>query len=127
MNWVLKWAFNTAALFVATWLLAGIDYGDDWWTLFLAGAVFTLVNAIVKPVLAILSIPFIIVTLGIFYFLLNVLMLYMTDWVVPGFEVETFWWGALGAIIMSLVNGILNMMFGDPLHRDRGDGVLVVD
>lgn len=127
MSWILKWVFNTAALFVAAWLLSGIDYGDDWWTLLLAGAVFTLVNAFVKPVLTILSIPFIIVTLGLFYFLLNVLMLYVTDWVVPGFEIETFWWAALGAIIMSIVNGMLNLMFGDPLHRDRGDGVLVVE
>lgn len=127
MSWILKWVFNTAALFVAAWLLSGIDYGDDWWTLLLAGAVFTLVNAFVKPVLTILSIPFIIVTLGLFYFLLNVLMLYVTDWVVPGFEIETFWWAALGAIIMSIVNGTLNLMFGDPLHRDRGDGVLVVE
>ena len=68
---------------------------------------FTVVNAWVKPILAFLSIPFIVVTLGLFYFLINVLMLYVTDWVVPDFEIETFWWGVLAAIIVSVVNGLL--------------------
>ncbi len=126
MPWLVKWVFNTLALFVAAWLLSGIDYGDSWWTLFFAGAVFTLVNAFIKPILTILSIPFIVITLGLFYFLLNILMLYITDWLVPQFEISTFWWAALGAIIMSLVNGILNMFFGDPLKR-RGDGALIVE
>jgi putative membrane protein len=109
-----RWAFNVAALFVAAWLLSGISYGDSWWSLLIAGIVFTVVNAFVKPILAILSIPFIIVTLGIFYFLINVLMLYITDWIVNDFEIKTFWWAVLGAIIVSIVNGILHMLFGDP-------------
>ena len=50
----------------------GLSYGSDWWALLVAGLVFTIVNFFVKPVLAILSIPFIIVTFGIFYFLINV-------------------------------------------------------
>ena len=59
----------------------------------IAAAVFTVINATVKPIVAVLSIPFIVVTLGLFYFLINVLMLYVTDWVVPAFEIRTFWWG----------------------------------
>ncbi len=68
--------------------------------------------------LAILSIPFIIVTLGLFYFLINVLMLYVTSWVVPDFEIKTFWWGVLAAIIVSIVNGLLSMLLPDD-DRDR--------
>jgi putative membrane protein len=108
------WLFNTVALFVATWLLSGLSYGSDWWALLIAGLVFTIVNFFVKPVLAILSIPFIIVTFGIFYFLINVFMLYLTHWIVPQFTIATFWWAALAAIIISAVNGILHMFFGDP-------------
>jgi putative membrane protein len=115
-----RWAFNVAALFVAAWLLSGISYGDSWWSLLVAAIVFTVVNAFVKPILAILSIPFIIVTLGIFYFLINVLMLYITDWLVNDFEIKTFWWAVLGAIIVSIVNGILHMIFGDPGEQRRG-------
>jgi putative membrane protein len=114
-----RWAFNVAALFVAAWILPGISYGNDWWSLLIAAIVFTLANAFVKPVLAVLSIPFIVVTLGIFYFLINVLMLYLTDWIVSDFQIDTFWWAVLGAIIVSLVNGILHMIFGDPTERRR--------
>ena len=114
-----RWAFNAAALFVAAWILSGVSYGDSWWSLLIAAVVFTVVNAFIKPVLAILSIPFIVVTLGIFYFLLNILMLYITDWIVGDFEIKTFWWGALAAIIVSVVNGILHMIFGDPTEQQR--------
>ena len=114
-----RWAFNVAALFVAAWVLSGVSYGDSWWTLLIAAVVFTLANAFVKPVLAVVSIPFIVVTLGIFYFLINVLMLYVTDWVVGDFEIKTFWWGVLAAIIVSVVNGILHMIFGDPTEQQR--------
>ncbi|MGO9249507.1 MAG: phage holin family protein [Solirubrobacteraceae bacterium] len=111
------WVFNTVALFVATWLLSGLSYGSDWWALLVAGLVFTIVNFFVKPVLAILSIPFIIVTFGIFYFLINVLMLYLTHWIVPQFTIASFWWAALAAIIVSAVNGVLRMFFGNPREQ----------
>jgi putative membrane protein len=96
-----------------------VTYGNEWWTLFIAAAVFTVVNAWIKPVVAFLSIPFIVVTLGLFYFLINVLMLYVTDWVVPDFEIRTFWWGVLAAIIVSLVNGLLHPLLPDPRERRR--------
>lgn len=109
--WLLiRWVSNAVALFVAAWLLKGVNYGDQWWTLLIAAAVFTLVNFAVKPILTVLSIPFIVVTLGLFYFLLNVLMLYLTDWLVPEFEIDTFWWGALAAIIVSVVNGVMHRL-----------------
>jgi putative membrane protein len=108
------WMFNTIALFVATWLLAGLSYGKAGWELLLAALVFTLVNFAVKPVLAVLSIPFIVVTLGLFYFLINILMLYLTSWIVPQFTIDTFWWGVLAAIIVSAVNGLLHAAFGKP-------------
>jgi putative membrane protein len=110
----IAWLFNTVALFVATWLLSGLSYGSDGWALLGAGLVFTLVNYFLKPVLAILSIPFILVTFGIFYFLINVLMLYMTEWIVAQFTIAGFWWAVLAAIIVSAVNGVLHMFFGRP-------------
>ena len=113
----ITWVFNTVALLVATWLLSGLSYGSDWWALLIAGLVFTIVNFFVKPVLAILSIPFIIVTFGIFYFLIDVLMLYLTHWIVPRFTIASFWWAALAAIIVSAVNGVLRMFFGNPREQ----------
>jgi putative membrane protein len=114
----ITWVFNTVALFVATWLLSGLSYGSDWWALLGAGLVFTLVNFFLKPVLAVLSIPFIIVTFGVFYFLINILMLYLTHWIVSQFTIAGFWWAALAAIIISAVNGILHMLFGRPGEYD---------
>lgn len=113
----ITWVFNVVALFVATWLLSGLSYGSDWWALLVAGLVFTLVSVFLKPALAILSIPFIIVTFGIFYFLINVFMLYLTHWIVPQFTISSFWWAVLAAIIVSAVNGILQMLFGRPGKR----------
>ena len=116
-GFAIRWVSNVVALFIAAWILSGISYGDQWWTLFIAAAVFTLINAWVNPVLTVLSIPFIIVTLGLFYFLINVLMLYVTDWVVPDFEIRTFWWAVLAAIIVSIVNGLVNMVLPDEQPR----------
>jgi putative membrane protein len=114
---LIRWASNVVALYVAAWLLSGVTYGKQWWTLLVAAAVFTVVNAWVKPVVAVLSIPFIVITLGIFYFLINVLMLYVTDWLVPDFELRSFWWGVLAAIIVSAVNGVLHPLVPDPRER----------
>jgi putative membrane protein len=106
--WILvRLVCNAVALFVAAWVLEGISYGDRWWSLLIAAAVFTIVNWLVKPILTLLSIPFIVVTLGLAYVLITVLMLYLTDWLVDDFEIETFWWGLLGALIVSAVNFVL--------------------
>jgi putative membrane protein len=115
----ITWAFNTVALFVASWLLSGLSYGRDWWALLVAGLVFTLVNFVLKPVLTLLSVPFIIVTLGIFYLLINVFMLYLTHWIVPQFTIAGFWWAVLAAIIVSVVNSSLKTFFGRPGSRAR--------
>ena len=107
----IMWIFNTVALFVATWLLSGLSYGSDWWALLVAGLVFTLVNFFLKPALTILSIPLIILTLGIFYLLINVFMLYLTHWIVHQFTIASFWWAVLAAVIVSIVNAILRAVF----------------
>lgn len=114
---IARYASNVVALFVAAWVLDGVTYGDSWWSLLIAAAVFTIVNVFIKPILAILSIPFIVVTLGLFYFLINILMLYVTDWIVPDFELETFWWAVLAAIIVSIVNWIMRMLLPVPAER----------
>jgi putative membrane protein len=117
-SFLVRWVFNVVALFVASWLVSGVSYGDRWWTLVIAGAVFTLVNAFVKPILTVLSIPFIVVTLGLFYLLINVLMLYLTDWIVDDFKIRSFGSALLAAIIVSIVNWILQLVFGDPGRRE---------
>jgi len=113
MRLLLRFACNAVALYVAAWAISGVSYGDDWWSLLIAAAVFTLVNMWVKPILTLLSLPFIIVTLGLFLFLLNILMLYITDWLTD-FDLKSFGAAALAAIVVSVVNWVLGMLLPDP-------------
>lgn len=111
-RFVVTWAFNVAALWVAAKLLSGVDVtGDDAWvTYVVAGLVFSLVNLFVKPVVAILAIPLIVLTLGIAYFLVNVLMIFVTSWIVDDFRVDGFWSGVAAAIVVWLVNLLLDAL-----------------
>jgi putative membrane protein len=114
MRLVVRWAANAVALFVAAWLLSGVTYGDQWWTLLVAAAVFTVVNAWLRPIVRLLSLPLIILTLGLFLFVVNVLMLYVTDWLVPDFEIRSFGAGVLAAIVVSVVNWALHALVPGP-------------
>lgn len=111
-RFLVSWAFNVAALWVASKLLSGVDVTGDhaWLTYVLAGLVFSLVNMVVKPIVAILAIPLIIITLGIAYFLVNVLMIFLTSWIVSDFHVDGFWSGVGAAIIVWIVNVLLDAL-----------------
>lgn len=111
-RFLVAWAFNVAALWVAAALLSGVSVtgAHAWLTYVLAGLVFSLVNLVVKPLVAILAIPLIILTLGIAYFLVNVLMIFLTSWVVGGFHVDGFWAGVGAAIVVWIVNLLLDAL-----------------
>ena len=111
-RFLLTWAFNVAALWVAAELLGGVRVsGDETWVTFvLAGLVFSLVNMVVKPIVAVLAIPLIIVTLGIAYFLVNVLMVFLTSWIVEDFHVDGFWSGVGAALVVWVVNLVLDAL-----------------
>jgi putative membrane protein len=115
-----RFAGNLAALWVASELFDQMTYGDSFWVLVVAALVFTIVNWVVKPVVAILSIPLIIVTLGVAYFFVNVLMLLVTDWVVPDFEAGGFWTVVGATIVIWLVNLVIAALLSDVGRaRDR--------
>lgn len=109
-RFVVNWAFNVAALWVAAALLHGVYVtgAHAWLTYVLAGLVFSLVNMVVKPIVAILAIPLIVLTLGIAYFLVNVLMVFLTSWIVGPFHVDGFWSGVGAAVIVWIVNLLLD-------------------
>jgi putative membrane protein len=104
----IAWVANVAALFVAAGLNDGISYGDDWWVLVLAALVFSVVNALVRPIVFVLSLPLIVITLGIALFFVNLLMLVLTGWLVDGFEIDGFWSAVGGTIVVWLVNALLS-------------------
>jgi putative membrane protein len=114
---LVRFAANAVALYVAAWLLSGVTYGDQWWTLLVAAAVFTLVNMWLRPVVRLLSLPFIILTLGLLIFVINALMLLLTSWITGKldvqFHVTGFGSALLGSLVITLVGMLLNMLLPD--------------
>jgi putative membrane protein len=110
---IARLAGNLAALWVAAEVLDDVTYGGSFGVLLLAAVVFTIANWLVKPVVAVLAIPLIIVTLGVAYFFVNVLMLLLTDWVVGDFEVGGFWTVVGATVIVWLVNMIISAAVHD--------------
>jgi putative membrane protein len=100
---IVRWIVLTLAVFLAAKIVPGISY-ETYTSLLIAGLVLGILNTFVKPILTLLSLPFIIVTLGLFLVILNALTLKLTGWLVPGFHVNGFWAAVLGALIISVVN-----------------------
>jgi putative membrane protein len=108
VRFLFGWLSNVVALFVAALVIPGIDYGDDFWVLIVAGLVFALVNLVVRPLVILLALPAVLLTLGLALLLVNTFMLYLTDWIVPDFETGSFWSTLGGALIVWLVNLVLS-------------------
>jgi putative membrane protein len=107
---------NGIAIIVAAWLLPGLDVTGPGPAL-LAGLLLGVVNALVRPVLFILTLPLTLVTLGLFLFVLNALCLGLVAWLVPGFSMAGFWSALFGALVVSVVSWILNGLLIGPKER----------
>lgn len=90
-------------VWVAATLIPGISY-EGWQALAIAALVLGILNAILRPILMLLSLPLLLLTLGLFLLVINALVLKLTAWIVPGFEVVGFWSAVGGALIISLIN-----------------------
>jgi putative membrane protein len=113
---LIRWLVNAVALAVAAFLLPGLRLEQDLGSLLAVAAVFGIVNALVRPLLTVLSCPLVVVTLGLFVFVINGLMLLLTGWISRqyglGFEVEGFWTAVLGGIIVGLVSTAATLVVG---------------
>jgi len=105
------WSFNLLALFAAASLVSGISYSDSFATLAVTALVFAIVNLFLKPAAKLLAFPLILVTLGIALFFINILMLYVTDWIVPGFAIAHFGAAVWATIVIWGVNWVLQIVF----------------
>jgi putative membrane protein len=117
-RFLFAWGANLLALFAAAELVDGVTYGDDFGTLVVAALVFAIVNMILKPVVKFLALPIILITLGIALFFINLLMLYVTDWIVDGFEIDSFGAAIWATIVVWGVNWVLQIVF-DVDDRNR--------
>jgi putative membrane protein len=102
----LRWLILTVAIIITSYLLDGIRIGGFSSALF-AAAILGILNAFFRPILLILTLPINILTLGIFTFVINAIMLMMVSGVISGFEVSGFWSAVFGSLLISLVSSIL--------------------
>src|SRR5688572_5049804 len=102
MNFLLRILITAAVAFGLSDILSGIHV-DTFWTALVFALVLSLLNALVKPVLIILTLPLTIVTLGLFLFVINTLVVLLASRLVDGFKIDSFWWGLLFALILTVV------------------------
>jgi putative membrane protein len=110
-RFVVTWFFNIIALWVAAEIIDGIGYSGNEWVVVVAALVFSIVNIFVKPIVILFTLPLVILTLGLALFFVNLLMLYLTSWIVDDFKVESFGAAILATIIVWIVNTVLEAVF----------------
>ena len=106
---LIRWLVTTIAVAITT-QLTGIRV-DGWGSLLGASLLLGIINALIRPILLLLSLPLIVFTLGVFILIMNALMLWMVGGIVPGFEVPGFWSAFFGAILISIVSWALSAFF----------------
>jgi putative membrane protein len=123
MRFLLRLLVTAMALWVAVAVIPGLDYQGPWAGLLLVALVFGLVNAVVRPILFVLTCPLVLLTLGLFVFVLNGLMLWLTGWVAAGlglgFEVGGLLPAILGGLVVGAVSTVLNVFVRDDDEREK--------
>ena len=119
MGFLIRLLANTLAILAAAYMLPGIEVSGGL-SLLAAALVLALINAFVRPVLLFLTLPFTLVTLGLFIFLLNAFCLWLTSLLVKGFDVHGFWTAVFGALLISIVSWAVTALLSD-----RGQVVII--
>jgi putative membrane protein len=129
MRTILRLLATAGALAVATWLLSGITLNTPTTSrkiiaLLIVALIFGVLNAIVKPVFKLVTLPIVLLTLGLFLLVINACIMLLTSWIAGkvdlGWHVDGFWTAVFGAIIVSVVSFVLNAFVPDPDERRRG-------
>jgi len=111
MNFIIRLLVNALAVMVSAYLLPGVRVKDFVTALILA-VVLAILNLLVKPILVILTLPVTIITLGLFLFVINAIIILLASKLVDGFKVDGFFWALIFSLILSLVSGIMNSIAG---------------
>jgi putative membrane protein len=118
-KFIIRWAINAVALYVAIWIVPGIVLNGAWTDILWLALIFGLLNALVRPVLKFLTCPLIILTLGLFTIVINTGMLLLTSRIGQSFgiglSVDGFWSALLGSLVISLVSVVMSLIFRDEL------------
>ncbi len=119
---LIRLIINAIALFAATQVgIPGLSFEGDWTTIAIVAFIFGLVNALVRPLLTLLTCPLIALTFGLFTFVINAMMLAFTGWIAQqlslGFTVDGFWAAFIGALVVSIVSWALTLLIRDERER----------
>ena len=110
-RFLVHWVITGLALWVAAWILPGVHV-ESWPALAVAALVLGFVNATIRPVLTLLTLPITILTLGLFYLIVNGLVFGLAALIVPGFAVDGLLWAMLGALIVGMVSWFVAAVSG---------------
>ncbi len=114
MPFLVRLLINAAALWVSTSVVTGLTYQGSWMSLLLVALVFGVLNASVRPLLKLLTLPLLILTLGLFTFVINAIMLLITGWISDrltlGFHVAGFWPALWGGLVISIVSLFMSLL-----------------
>ena len=120
MKFVVTLLSTAASLWVAVWMVSGLEFSGVWWQFLIVAAIMGLANAFARPVITFFSIPFIIVTLGLFLLIVNALVLQLVVWLSGpsvlglGLTSTGFFWATLwGSVVISVVGWILGLVLPD--------------
>ncbi|MCE9541629.1 phage holin family protein [Candidatus Kaiserbacteria bacterium] len=108
MHTVLKYLGTVAAVVLTVYIVPGVSVMGGWVTILLAALVWSVISMVIKPVLAILTLPVTIITFGLFSFVLNALLFWGMTLIVPGFSVAGFWPALLGALVLSILSWLIH-------------------
>jgi putative membrane protein len=107
---LIAWGVNIVALLVVDWIFSGVEIGR-WWSLILGAAVLGIANAILKPILTLLTLPLVVFTLGLFYLVINIAMVALAEWIAPDFSISGFWSYVGVVFIVWIVNWLGDQIF----------------
>ena len=118
-KFIQSWVVNTLAVLVAVYVVPGIRFKDDsLWTPFVVSLVLGILNAFIRPIMMLFALPLLILTLGLFRLVINALLLYFVGFLLGQyFQVDTFWAAFLGALVISVVSILLNLVIGGNRSR----------
>lgn len=120
---LLRWAVNAIALWAAIELVPGIQHDGTGVSLLFIALIFGLVNALVRPLLMLLTCPLIVLTMGLFILVINTIMLALTEWLSGvfnlGLTIDGLWPTFLGALVISVVSAVINLLVKDAHEKER--------
>lgn len=119
----IKWVMNTIAIILAVKFVPGIVYSGEWWGILIVGMIFGLVNTVIRPLIKLFTFPLLILTLGLFTFVINAMMLSLTSWLSEslhlGFRIEGFKSAFWGALVISIVSLVLSCLMPQEKEGNR--------